>query len=123
VSTLGDIKADARAYLLAQIAAGKPVGGEVLPLAPLRIEIGGHSPETLQARIFYPRPEPPRFIRLAARREPDPCQVRSIHQAHCAMCDWSGDLTTDEDEAARQAGDHREHPVHRRGLAEQAGDD
>jgi hypothetical protein len=48
----------------------------------------------------------------------EPCYIRSVHQARCDLCDWSGDLTGDELEASAQAEVHREHPIHQDRMAD-----
>ena len=69
MTALDDAKAAAREYLRRAIADGIPVAGEVLPRDPLRIGIHGHSPDRLQARIYY-RGRAPYFIKMSQASRP-----------------------------------------------------
>jgi hypothetical protein len=51
-----------------RIARGEPIGGEVLPYGPYRIEIRGTSPDKLQARIMY-KDRAPYFFNIAPEYE------------------------------------------------------
>ena len=48
----------------------------------------------------------------------EPCWIRTVYQARCDLCDWSGDPTADELEASRQAAGHRNCPAHQLAMRE-----
>jgi hypothetical protein len=48
----------------------------------------------------------------------EPCYIRSVHQARCDLCDWTGHQTGDELEASEQAAWHRSDPAHQARMLE-----
>lgn len=47
---------------------------------------------------------------------PTSCRVWATYQARCILCNWSGEVTGDREDAADDASDHRRTQEHRDNL-------